>query len=111
MCRNDDGKIFFVRQDVTEFFMMLQGVPGGGGAGCFWEMGRLTGTAEGICYWEAGRLTGAGRGYAAGRGAVDRGGINAVRGQEISVRVSENHMGNEDFSSFIVNYGYLGRIF
>lgn len=24
-------------------------------------------------------------------------GINAVRGQEISVRVSENHMGNEGF--------------
>lgn len=79
--------------------MILQGgvgCPGGDGAGCFWEMGRLTGTAEGICYR---------------KGAVDRGGINAVRGQEISVRVSENHMGNEGFSTFIDNYGYLGRIF
>lgn len=69
---------------------------------------------------EGGGCPGRQRGYATGRGrlpgaaeggAVDRGGINAVRGQEISVRVSENHMGNEGFSTFIDNYGYLGRIF
>lgn len=52
-----------------------------------------------------------GEGICCREGAVDRDGINAVREQEISVRVLENHMGNEDFSSFIDNYGYLGRIF
>lgn len=68
----------------------------GAGRGYATGRGRLPGAAKGICYWE---------------GAVDRGGINAVREQEISVRVSENHMGNEGFSTFIDNYGYLGRIF
>lgn len=61
----------------------------------------VDGAAEGICYWVEGlRWDGF---YDSGvlplLDVTRRGinGINAVRGQEISVKASENHMGNEGF--------------